>query len=103
MPLETSIAASMGSGHVKPNARRKVWDTARMAICHINSVLADSVFVMLQTATVTLPYMTALASANSAPTWRESAARLDTMRRQRNTHNNAVNDGRTSRSTSQKT
>ncbi len=38
-----------------------------MTICHISSVLVDSVAVMPRTATVTLPYMIALPSANSAP------------------------------------
>ena len=38
-----------------------------VTICHIKSVLANSVAVMPRTATVTLPYMMALASANSAP------------------------------------
>jgi hypothetical protein len=40
-----------------------VWKNAIVAICHIKSVLADSFFDMPRTATMTLPYITALASA----------------------------------------
>ena len=47
-----------------------------MTICHISSVLVDSVLVMPRTATVTLPYITALPRANSAPTVSESAPGL---------------------------
>src|ERR1700704_4667570 len=65
---------------MNPNTRRKEWKPARLTIGHISSVIADSVAVMPRTATVTLPYMTALASANSAPTWSESAPGLATMR-----------------------
>ena len=47
-------------------------------------MVADSVAVIPRTATVTLPYITALPSANNAPTWSESAPGLVTMRTPRN-------------------
>ena len=66
-PLRTSRTASAGVGQRKPNSNNTLWNAAIVAICHIRRVLADSVAVMPRTATVTLPYITALASANSAP------------------------------------
>ena len=52
---------------------------AIVTICHISSVLVDSVAVMPRTATVTLPYIMALPSANNAPSVSESAPGSATM------------------------
>ena len=91
--------AASASGSRTPAGRRA--DTASVAICHISSVLADSVLVMPRTATVTLPYITALASANSAPSWSESAPGLVTMRTPKNPISSAAQRTGPDRSLSQ--
>src|SRR5207244_8818318 len=77
--------------------------TARMASCHISSVLVDSVAVMPRTATVTLPYMMALPSANSAPSVSESMPGLATTSTPKNPANNAIQRAGPARSLSQTT
>ena len=67
-PLRTIKATIARTGMRNPSSSRNEWKTAMVTICHISSVFANSVFVMPRTATVTLPYIIALASANSAPT-----------------------------------
>ena len=58
--------------------------------CQIISVLADSVLVMPRTATVTVPYITALPSANKAPSVNELRPGLATMTHRRSRSGSAA-------------
>src|SRR5260370_10402866 len=74
-----------------------------VTICHISSVFVDSVAVMPRTATVTLPYITAFASAKSAPSVSESEPGSATIGTRKNLSRGAVQRAAPARSLSQTT
>ena len=101
-PLARSIAASSGAGQRNPNKSSSEWNAAIVPICHISSVSGFSVAVMPRTATVTLPYITALPSAKSAPSRSESAPGSATIRTPKKPARRAPHRAIPARSLSQK-